>query len=174
MDEHMRSPQETLAAYAQGPARLQDALAGLPEGGLDLALSSDSWSIREIVHHVADGDDIWTAFIKRALGDLGGEFSLGWYWAAPQQEWAGRWAYRERRIEPSLDLLRAGRLHTVELLEHVPEWWAKSLRIRWSDGEEEDISVGWVVEMQVQHVEGHIEDICRIREAHGESVGAIP
>jgi len=162
----MRSSQEALSAYADGPDRLEAALAGFPESGLDLALSSDSWSIREIVHHVADGDDIWKAFIKRAVGALGGEFSLEWYWVTPQEEWAGRWAYRDRAIEPSLALLRAGRQHIVQLLEHIPQWWAKSLSIRWSDGEEQEVSVGWVVDMQAQHIEGHIEDIRRIREAH--------
>jgi len=40
------------------------------------------------VHHLADGDDIWTICIKAALGNSEGLFSLQWYWDKPQTEWA--------------------------------------------------------------------------------------
>jgi uncharacterized damage-inducible protein DinB len=147
-----------------GPGGLAAAIAGLSDTELDA--SAGGWTIRQIVHHVADGDDIWAGFIERALGDQGGEFSLQWYWQTPQDVWAERWAYAERAIGPSLALLRANRAHIVQLLEHVPGAWEKSLRIRWPRGEEQDVSVGWVVEMQAHHIEGHLGDIARIREAH--------
>jgi uncharacterized damage-inducible protein DinB len=107
MSEQVSSRNEVLEDYADGPNRLEAAIAGLPETGLDVALSSDSWTIRQIVHHVADGDDIWKVFIKRAIGNPEGEFTLEWYWQIPQDEWAEHWAYGRRAIEPSLALFRA-------------------------------------------------------------------
>jgi len=167
MNDQAGNRSDILASYAAGPDRLEAALAGLSEADLDLALSGDSWSIRQIVHHIADGDDIWKEFVKRAIGDPAGEFTLAWYWRIPQTEWAGRWAYRERAIEPSLALFRASRVHIVQLLTHRPEAWSNSLLIRWPD-EEVQTSVGWVVAMQARHIDGHVDDIRRIREAHGK------
>ena len=120
MSEQLSMQNETIAHYADGPKRLEAAITGLSATSLDVALSNDSWTIRQIVHHLADGDDIWKVFIKQAIGNPGGEFVLEWYWQVPQEEWAERWAYWERAIEPSLALYRASRCHIVQLLEHTP------------------------------------------------------
>ena len=48
----------TIARYADGPNQLETAIVGLSEEELDIAESDGSWTIRQIVHHVADGDDI--------------------------------------------------------------------------------------------------------------------
>jgi hypothetical protein len=167
MSEPLSNQSEIIANYASGPDRLEAAITGLSDGELDMALSDDSWTIRQIVHHVTDGDDIWKQFIKRAIGNPEGEFTLQWYWEIPQDEWVKLWVYEERAIEPSLALFRANRAHIVQLLEHATDPWEKSLSIRWPNGETQEISVGWVVGIQAQHVEGHLDDMRRIREAHG-------
>ena len=161
------SQDQLISDYGDGPNRLKAAIAGLSETDLDTALSPNSWTIREIVHHVADGDDIWKAFIKQAIGNPGSAFTLEWYWQIPQADWARLWRYEKRAIGPSLALFHASRDHIVQLLKHTPGVWEKSLRIRWTDGEEQDVSVQWVVEMQTRHIDGHVDDIGRIREAHG-------
>ena len=163
----LTSQNEIIANYGDGPNRLEVAIAGLSEIDLDIALATDSWTIRKIVHHLADGDDLWKSFIKQAIGNPGGEFTLEWYWQMPQDEWAERWDYEKRAIGPSLIMFRASRVHTVQLLEHTSGVLEKSLLIRWPKGEDQDVSVGWVVEMQTQHVKEHVSDIGRIREAHG-------
>src|SRR5579863_5771919 len=45
-----RSPEETIALYAQGPYELEAALDGLTQDDLDLTLTAGSWSIRQNVH----------------------------------------------------------------------------------------------------------------------------
>ena len=167
MGRQLTNREAIIAEYAEGPKRLEAAIAGLSEGELELAESDDSWTIRQIVHHVADGDDIWKVFIKRAIGKPGGKFDLQWYWEMPQNEWAKSWAYASREVAPSLALFRANRGHIVQLLEHMPEVWEQSLLVRWSDEEEEEVKVAWVVKMQAQHVTGHVEDIRRTRLVHG-------
>jgi len=168
MSDRVSSQSDIIADYAAGPDRLEAAIAGLCAADLDLALDGNSWSIRQIVHHIADGDDIWKEFVKRAIGNPAGEFTLAWYWQLAQNDWAGRWAYRERDIEPSLALFRASRAHVVQLLAHRPEAWSNSLLIHWPNGEEMQTSVEWVVAMQARHVDGHLDDIRRIREAQGK------
>jgi uncharacterized damage-inducible protein DinB len=166
MTEQADNPSATLALYADGPAQLEAALTGLTESDLNLAQTSDSWTIRQIVHHLADGDDIWKTCIKAALGNSEGRFSLLWYWDKPQTEWAENWKYADRRIEPSLALLRANRYHIVELVQLTPDAWEKSIGLKWPDGEEERITIGEVLEMQASHVVGHINDIQLIRQAN--------
>ena len=93
----MNTSKTILAQYADGPAQLESALAGLTETDLDLTLSADSWSIRQIAHHTVDGDDIWKTCIKTALGNSDALFSLQWYTAKPQMEWSESWAASCRR-----------------------------------------------------------------------------
>lgn len=166
MGEQLNDREEIIAMYAGGPIQLETAIAGLSEEDLDITENDGAWTIRQIVHHVVDGDDIWKVFIKRAIGNPGGEFDLDWYMAIPQCEWVKRWSYATREIGPSLALFRANRNHIVQLLEHVPEAWERSLLVRWSNGEEQKVQVAWVVKMQAQHVIGHVEDIQRSRLTH--------
>ena len=58
----MKSPankDSVIARYIEGPKLLERALAGLTEADLDTAPAKGGWSIRQIVHHLADGDDLW-------------------------------------------------------------------------------------------------------------------
>ncbi len=159
--------QAILAQYADGPSLLDSALAGLSETDLDLALSADSWSIRQTVHHLVDGDDLWKACIKMALGNSEALFSLQWYTVKSQMEWSGNWAYSHRGLEPSLALYRASRRHIVDLLEHIPGACEKSIRFDRPGKEEMLITVFDVVELHVRHLTEHIKTIKAIRQAHG-------
>jgi hypothetical protein len=166
MTNQADDPEAILALYVDGPAQLDAALTGLAESDLDLALTNDAWTIRQIVHHIVDGDDIWKTCIKAALGNRDGLFSLQWYWDKPQIEWAENWNYSDRSLESSLALLRANRRHIEELVRLTPNAWEKSIRLKWPDTEEERITIGEVLEMQARHIVGHIHDIQLIRQAH--------
>ncbi len=165
MSEPPADPVTTLAAYADGPAQLAAALAGLTEADLDLGPAGGGWSIRQIVHHIADGDALWGACVKMTLGCRAG-FSLQWYWARSQDEWAEVWRYAERAIEPPLALFAANRAHVVQLLKQVPDAWSRCMTIQMPDGSERSVTVGEVIAMQAGHAVGHIADIRRIRELH--------
>lgn len=157
---------EVLAQYADGPSLLDSALAGLTETDLDLAPSADSWSIRQIVHHLVDGDDIWKTCIKTALGNSDALFSLKWYTVKSQMEWSESWAYASRSLDSSLALYRANRRHIVDMLEHIPGACEKSVRLDRPGREEIRITVFDVVELHVQHLAEHIQEIQSIRRAH--------
>ena len=166
MTEQASNPEAVLVQYADGPAQLEAAIAGLAEAGLDAALSADSWSIQQIVHHIADGDDIWKICIKAALGNSQGVFHLQWYWDIPQDTWAEKWDYAGRAIEPSLALFRANRCHVVQLMQQVSEAWERHALLKQHDGREMEITVGEVIKIQVEHVVQHVNDIRAIRQAH--------
>ena len=161
-------PDELIANYGNCPSELEAAILGLSERHLDIRKSTEDWTIRETIHHIADGDDMWKLFIKRAIGNPTGEYVFDWYWQVPQDEWAKRWSYKERAIEPSLALFQANRGHIVQLLRHTPGALEKSLRVRWpTQLGEQDVRVAMVVEGQTQHALAHIAAIREIREVHG-------
>ncbi len=166
MTEQTRDPDAIIAQYASGPAQLEAAIEGLTEEELNLAQSADTWTIRQIAHHVVDGDDIWKIAIKAALGNSSGTFSLQWYWDRPQDEWVESWDYGGRDIEPSLALFRANRRHILQLLSQIPDAWERHLAIKSPEGQEVQLTVGYIVEMQAGHVLDHINDIRMIRQAH--------
>jgi uncharacterized damage-inducible protein DinB len=153
----------------EGPALLERALAGLRDADLDAPPPQAGWTIRQIVHHVVDGDDLWKSCIKAALGNTPGEFSLAWYWAQPQDVWADRWAYARRSLDVSLALLKTSRVHVWQLLEAVPDAWSRSVSLRKPDGDTVRLSVGEVVKINADHVAHHIERIAAIRRERGEA-----
>jgi hypothetical protein len=162
----MKPPKDqnsVLARYMDGPALLERTLAGLQDADLDFTSSKGGWTIREIVHHIVDGDDIWKTCIKMALGNEQAEFTLGWYWAFSQDEWTEHWAYKLRSIDVSLGLLKANRSHVRQLLEQIPGGWNRAVAFRKHSGEIERWPLGFIVEMQADHVEHHVNRILSIR-----------
>ena len=159
MTDKTSDPDATLARYAGGPAQLEDALDGLKESDLNFSPTSTSWTIRQIVHHIVDGDDFWKICIKAALGDTEGRFSLEWYWNKPQTEWVKNWRYGDRPIEPSLALFRINRQHIVDLVQQTPNAWEKSVRISTPRNEDARITIGEMLEIQASHVDEHISEI---------------
>jgi len=161
------SQTSTIARYAEGPALLEQALAGLRDADLDAPPVQSGWTIRQIVHHIVDGDDLWKACIKAALGNEQGEFTLEWYWVVPQCTWAERWAYDKRAIDVSLALFTATRAHVTQLLAHVPDGWSRSITVRKPTGESPRLTVGAVIEMQADHLRHHVDRILAIRKERG-------
>jgi hypothetical protein len=155
---------EILELFKRGPSILENALAGLSDIELDYTPSNGGWSIRQIVHHLVDGDDLWKIYIKIALGDEQAEFSLKWYLALPQTEWAKRWCYEKRSIDVSLALFKAIRDHILQLVEYAPDGWTKSAQFRDSNGEIELVPVGFVIQIQANHVVHHVKRISEIRK----------
>jgi len=162
-------PARVLPRFREGPDLLERALAGLREADLDARPARGGWTIRQIVHHVADGDDLWKTCIKAALGNEEAEFTLEWYWTIPQDVWADRWAYARRSVDASLALLRASRNHVLQLLEQVPGSWDRSIGLRRPDGTVERAPIGAVVAMQADHVGHHVERILAIRREIGRA-----
>jgi hypothetical protein len=162
----MKPPKDqnsVLPRYMDGPTILDRSLAGLKDADLDATPSQGGWTIRQIVHHIVDGDDLWKTCIKIALGNEQAEFTLEWYRALSQEEWADHWAYTRRSLDASLALLKANRNHILQLLEQIPDGWYRSVEFRKPNGEIEPIPVGYVVEIQADHVEHHVNRILSIR-----------
>jgi len=163
MSSVIHSHTDLLKKYAEGPSKLEKFLQEIPEGDFNGQQTPGEWSIREIIHHIVDGDDIWNTCIKAALGNQQGEFSLKWYWDIPQKDWSEQWKYNIRSVENSLALYRANRAHIVELLDLILDSWDRAVHIRWPGDEDlSTISVEEVIKMHVEHLDGHLKDMAAI------------
>ena len=168
----MNSPEDrdrTLSQFREGPILLEHTVMGLRDSELDFKPSGGGWSVRQIVHHIVDGDDIWKFGVKMAIGNEQAEFSLGWYSSQTQDTWGDRWAYKQRSIGASLSLLKAIREHVLQLLTSVPEAWDRVVVVRTQQEKIEKVTVGFVIQMQADHLFHHLE---RIRAILREGGGA--
>jgi hypothetical protein len=155
-----------LKKYLQLPNRLEAAIAGLDDSGLDLRCNG--WSVREYVHHTVEGELLWQVNLRVILGMDGIEFPFQWYFALSQDEWAQRWASGRRAIEPTLALFRASTRSLAELLCCVdPQAWKHFGRVTWPGTKKETrLTVRDIVLIHIGHMDQHVADIRAIRELH--------
>lgn len=159
------SPDEALELYAQAPDDLDAALAGLSPQELDRGRESGGWTIRQIVHHIADGDDLWAMMIKAALAAPGCSYQHDWYntdnTSAVALDYAGR------AIEPAHALFRAHRVHIVQLIRHLPNAWDQYVMFKRAEAPEaQKVTVGFIVGIQARHALEHIQEIREMRELY--------
>lgn len=166
MSEQASKQEKVLARYAEGVNQLDEVLAGLSESDFDLSRDQGKWTIRQIVHHIVDVEDIWKTCIKAGLGNPGCTVNLKWY--IVDNKCAGPLDYAHRPITDAVELLRAIRHHIVELVSHLPGAWEQSFTTTFSDSPEgKTFKVGEVIGFQDTHLEGHIKQIRKTREKHG-------
>lgn len=100
---------------------MEDALDGIGPDELDRRPPGGDWSAREVVHHLADSET--TAYIRLRRLIAEDRPVLPDY---DEEEFARRLHY-DRPIEPSLDVLRAVRAASLQLLESLtPAEWDRS------------------------------------------------
>lgn len=98
------------------PARLRAAVAGLSDGQLDTPYREGGWTVRQVVHHVADSHaNAYTRF-KLALTE-------DWPTIKTYDEaaWADLVDSRMLPVEPSLSLIAALHERWVALIESLTE-----------------------------------------------------
>ena len=155
-----------LQKYLQLPDCLENAVAGLSDSDLDLC-EGTGWSIRQIVHHVVEGENLWQVNLRAIVGTDGILFPFAWYLTLSQDEWVKRWAYDKRSLGPSLAFYRASTWDLVEFLRNIPDAWDHFGRVTWPGKQEESCgTVREIVEMNIRHAGQHVEEIQAIRALH--------
>ncbi len=155
---------QLLARYDVGPAELEAALEGLSASDLDLSRGEGRWTIRQIVHHVVNGDDIWSMCLKAAFGSPGRVFTMGWY---DHEGWAEALDFGGRPVEAALALLHANRAYVAELVRRFPDAWERTVRVtRASESEGFEIPIQRALLIQTGHIPWHMLQIRETRERH--------
>jgi hypothetical protein len=154
---------EILAQYAQGPAELEAALEGLAEADLDLAREEGGWSIRQIVHHVADTDILFGETMKVALSAPGATMTRPR--AVGNERIATAPEYSKRPIGTSIQLVRVFHQYIVELVQYVPD--VDACYVVDAEGRRH-VFTSAMAGVVVEHAEEHLEEIWAIRHKYGK------
>ncbi len=152
---------ERLDIYMRGPDRLGEAVAGLSDAGLDLARTPGEWTIRQIVHHLADGELHWATPIKMALAESGRTYAHN---LMDEDRWAEVLDYGDRPVESSLALIRALRAHVADLVRHLPDAWER--HVSFGEDAQWRPTVAELMAIVNRHFEEHVEEILETRRRH--------
>ncbi len=101
--------------YRNGPQAVVEAVRGLTDDELDARPDPNEWTVREIVHHLGDSELRAALRIRQLLAE--DQPTVQGY---DEPEYARRLHY-DRPISSSLDLMRASRASTAELLDRMTE-----------------------------------------------------
>ena len=151
MDKDAR--RQLIEKYKDGYRVISEALAGASDRDLEARLPS-KWSVREIVHHLADSEMVAAVRLRRIVAeDRPGirTADMGGY---------ARRLFYDRPIQNSLELFRIVRLSTAEVLDRMTdaEWAREAIQ---SDGIR-FTAEKWL-EIFSQHAQTHADQIRRTR-----------
>jgi hypothetical protein len=143
-----RSERDALIArYAEGPARLKAALAGVPATAMQWRPKAGEWSAHEVICHCADSETNAYARIRFLVTEK--EPVIQGY---DENQWAIALDYHAHPIAPALAVVEAVRANTVALIRRLPEEaWTRVGRHTQSGtyGAEDWLRV------YAEHLEGH-------------------
>ena len=112
-----RSEREHLIQqYADGPVRLEGALAAVPPAARQWRPAPGEWSAHEVACHCADSEVNAAARIRYLVCEPQPVIL-----AYDESVWAATLHYHGHPLEPALAAVRAVRAHTTALLRRLPE-----------------------------------------------------
>ncbi|MGH9698234.1 MAG: YfiT family bacillithiol transferase [Candidatus Acidiferrales bacterium] len=113
---------ELIQAIEEAPAKLRAAVARLSDSQLDTPYRPGGWTVRQVVHHLADSH--MNAVVRFKLALTEDQPTIKPYNEALWAELPGT----QGPIEPSLVLLDALHQRWVQLLRSIPpDQWAKKM-----------------------------------------------
>jgi hypothetical protein len=102
--------------YAEGPARLRQALARVPEDARKWRPAPGEWSAHEIVCHCADSETNGAARIRYVVAEKD-PVVLGY----DENAWAVRFDYHSHPLDAALAVVDAVRANTAAVIRRLPE-----------------------------------------------------
>jgi uncharacterized damage-inducible protein DinB len=147
-----------IAALAELPGRLRGAVDGLDRGQLDTPYREGGWTVRQVVHHVADSH--MNALLRMKL--------------ALTEDWPTITGYDEKAWAELHDA-SAPVDWSVTLLENVHARWVMLLEsledVEWRRGfkhpERGPSTIEEAVQLYAWHSRHHVAHITRLREREG-------
>jgi DinB superfamily len=145
---------ENIAAIAGLPSALRAAVADLSDPQLDTPYREGGWTVRQLVHHVADSHINASVRMRLALTE-------DWPTIKPYEEaeWAKLSDARTLPVEVSLALLEALHRRWVVLLESLAEAdWARGY-VHPESGRESLVTVAAIYGWHSRHHVAHVTEL---------------
>jgi uncharacterized damage-inducible protein DinB len=144
---------------AAAPAKIRAAVGGLSDAQLDTPYREGGWTVRQVVHHVADSHI--NAYIRLRLALTENEPTIKPY---EEAVWAKLEDAAHAPVEVSLKLIEPLHDRWVRLLKTVtPEQFARPLR----HPEHGVKNVSWLVFLYAWHGRHHTAHITELRKQKG-------
>lgn len=155
-----------LESYRTAPARLRDALAGLPHERLRARPIAGKWSILEITLHLTDSELMGAGRFRFALAQPGVRL-IGY----DQDVWTPSLAHNDATpaaLAASLALFETIRANLLHLLDGIPAaWWTERHAIHPEMGL---LTLRNLLELYADHGERHLQQILERRRLLGAPV----
>ena len=150
---------ECIAQIAEAPARLAAAVAGLTPAHLDTPYRPGGWTVRQLVHHIADSH--MNAYTRFKLALTENEPTIKTY---DEAQWAELADAKTPPIEPSLALLEnLHRRWVMLLLSLTPADWLRKFRHpEWGSAD-----VDFLLAQYAWHGRHHVAHITSLRRRNG-------
>ena len=151
--------QSAIEEIAGRPTKLRAAIAGLNDAQLDTPYREGGWTVRQVVHHVADSH--MNAYVRLRLALTETEPTIKPY---EESAWAKLEDAQHAPVEISLKLLEPLHERWVRLLKTVtPEQFARPVR----HPEAGLKNVDWLLFLYAWHGRHHTAHITELREQKG-------
>lgn len=148
-----------IRTLAEAPARFRLAVAGLSEAQLDTPYRTDGWTVRQLVHHVADSH--MHAYIRTKFALSVASPTIMPY---PEAVWAELTDGRTAAVATSLDLLDALHHRWVMLLRSLSDdqWMSSFIH-----PERGPMTLNDLLPLYDWHSRHHIAHITELRTRQG-------
>jgi hypothetical protein len=150
---------QAIDAIAAAPAKLRDAVAGLGPAQIETPYRPDGWTVRQVVHHVADSH--MNAYVRFKLGLTEDEPTIKAY---DEARWAELPDTRDTPIETSLVLLEQLHDRWVRLLRAMS---ASDFARRIKHPEMGMLRLDQVLALYAWHSAHHVAHVTGLRERMG-------
>ena len=145
--------------YLAGPARLQEAVAGMTADQLRARPIAGKWSTLEVVCHLADFEPIYADRMKRVLAEDQPRIMSG-----DPDLFAAKLAYHERDVEEELTLIDVQRRQMARILRTVSAADFQRAGVHSSDG---PLTLETLLTRISGHIDSHLPFIADKRRALG-------
>lgn len=148
---------QLIASFGEAHILLVEALANYPKEMWQFKPTPNSWSIHEIVVHIADSEANSYIRCRRAIAENGKNVI-----AYDQDKWAKSLNYHEQSIEDALTLFKYLRKMSFDLIKDLPESvWQNTIE----HPENGTMTLeDWLL-VYAAHIPGHIQQMQGVFEA---------
>ncbi|MBG0770963.1 MAG: DinB family protein, partial [Anaerolineaceae bacterium] len=156
---------ELFAQFIQTQEAFDTALKPIPDSGLDWREGGEGWSIRQIIHHVAEDCNVYAFIIERALATPGCKITFGEF--PGNEPWGERLGWDTKPVEIALELMHVHRKFIAEMVSLLPDQLDNE--VHYFNDEGKELGKGNVenmLKMLSEHMEEHTATIQRIAAEH--------
>jgi len=136
-------------------------LEKVPVEGINWSEKEGEWTVRHVIHHVAEDCNVYAFIIERAIAMPGSKVVFGEF--PGNDDWAERLAFGKRSTEPAIELMHAHRNFLAELVGSFPDRWDNNVNFFNEEGKQlATSSVKDMIIMLTDHMQEHSEMIEKI------------